>query len=200
MSEVVIKGTPTLARRRWLRVLRALAWLVALPVVALLIVAVLVVLQGTYTEVRRADTVLVLPDECAPDQGEASCDTPQLDYALDLYSRDFATHIILIGQQTAASDRTYLQSKGFPDQSLIVEDQEATRPAQMRHVAQLIRERGASSLLIVGAPSGMLRALKMARDLDLSAYGVPLPGAPTFVPLDVAREAVAYWRYVLFDA
>src|SRR5689334_15257506 len=120
MSEVAIKSTPTLVRRRWLRGLRALAWLVALPVVALLVVAVLVVLQGTYTEVRRADTIMVLPNECAPSENQASCETPQLDYALDLYSRDFATHIILIGQQTAASDKAYLQSKGFPDQSLIV--------------------------------------------------------------------------------
>lgn len=201
MSEATVDrgGAPVFRRRRWSRAIRGIVWLVGCVVVALVVVAILVVVQGTYVEVRRADAILVLPDSCATPSVSVPCGAERLDYAFDLYRRGYASHIVLFDQQVAAAERAYMLDKGFPDQYLLVEDQAASRPAQMRRIAQLAREQGISSLLIVGAPPEMLRALKMARDLDVAAYSTPLPGLPAFVPLAVAQETLAYWRYVLFD-
>jgi uncharacterized SAM-binding protein YcdF (DUF218 family) len=202
MSEVAVgspKAAAAVRRRRWSRVWRGALWLLGIVAAGLGVVAALVVVQGTYTEVRHADAILVLPGACPPppDEGAPPCGTGPLDYALDLYRRGFAGQLILIGQEAVAPERAYLLAQGFPDGALVLEDEQESRQAQIKSAAELARARGVSSLLVVGAPPQMLLSLKMARDLDMVAYGAPQPGAPAFVPLDVARESLAYWRYVL---
>ena len=63
--------------------------------------------------------------------------------------------------------KQYLADHGMPAEALLLEDQGATPWESLQHVAPLARTNRIGTVLIVSEPSHMLRALKMARDLDL---------------------------------
>jgi uncharacterized SAM-binding protein YcdF (DUF218 family) len=192
-----------LLRRRLRYLGRMLAWTGAMIAGAFVVVALLILVQGRYPETRRADAIVVLLQHCElmeeqePQPSEEPCGVQELQYALNLYRRAYASHIVLVDRE-AEPAYTYLLGQGFPEQSLLQENQFETRVEQFAHLADEMRAHGMSSLLVVGHPHEILLALKMTRDLGLQSYGEPLPPVSRLdLPL-LLQESYRYWRYVLF--
>lgn len=191
-----------LLQRRLRYLGRMLAWVGVVIAGAFVIVALLILVQGRYPETRRADAIVVLLHQCKRLEepqaaAEVPCGAQELEYALNLYRRAYASHIVLVDAE-AAPAYAYMLERGFPEQSLLQEDQYDSRIQQFDHLADQMRTHGMSSLLVVGHPHEILLALKMTRDLGLQSYGEPLPPVSRLDLALLFQESYRYWRYVLF--
>jgi uncharacterized SAM-binding protein YcdF (DUF218 family) len=198
------------------RVLRGFAHGVlvsVLSVVALVaLICALIVVQGRDDDRRRfgagqvGAAIVIGPDWNG--ESAAALERARLDHAVDLFRQGLVSRIIVTGARgpgavnsAAASGKQYLVEHGMPAEALLVEDQGTTPWESLRNVAPLARTNGIGSVLIVSEPMHMLRALKMARDLDLAAYGSPtrtslLAGDTAQETRYVLREAWAYLVYL----
>lgn len=197
-----------LALRRLLRgLLRGLLIGAASLAALLAIVCALIVAQGQRDEARPAGAAIVLG--AAQWNGAPSpVLRARLDHAIDLYQRGYVSRIILTGgasqgDQTteAAAGRQYLVERGLPDAALLLEDQGTTTWESVQNAAALARANGIATVVLVSDPFHMLRSLKMARDLRLSAYGSPTRTSPISQNRGeelryVVREAWAYLVYL----
>lgn len=160
-----------------------------LAVVALAAIALGAVaagLQAGRDEARAADLALVVAPAVPP--------AALADHSFELYRRGYARTMLLVGEGAAAL-RAQLAERGVPEEGM-VEASTAATAAELRRLAREARS-GAASALVVTAPEEQLRALKIARDQGLRAYGAPQPAA-SVDPLGLVGASMRYWRYVLF--
>ncbi|MCU0490449.1 MAG: hypothetical protein MUD01_02480 [Chloroflexaceae bacterium] len=179
---------PTIMNRPLLRSsLRfALACLI-LTIVGVGLVSVLTFMQGQRDEVRRADGLLL---------AYAAAPSPALlDHLVELYKRGYAPKVVLVGSDIATV-RSALEREGLSDEVVLAIEGSSDALTNMRNAAKLAREQGMQSVLIADDPSYMLLQLKMARDLDLRAYGSPPPDSEAQLD-DLLRLSFSYWGYVL---
>jgi uncharacterized SAM-binding protein YcdF (DUF218 family) len=106
-----------------------------------------------------------------------------------------------VATSEAAAGQTYLVERGVPPETLLLEEQGTSTLESLRSAAAQARAGGVASALLVSDPAHMLRALKIARDLDLTAYGSPTFTSPATRSFTgelayVAREAWAYVVYI----
>jgi hypothetical protein len=178
--------------------LRALVAAAGAAAAALMLVAVLVAVQGRSVELRHADTVMVVGAPCG---GAAAGECPAnrvLDHALDLFRRDYAKHVLLATPDADAA-RAYLLAADLPAAALMAPESGASPWQRVQAAAGALRAEGMETALLAGQPSDMLLALKMTRDLGLTAYAAPAAGEARLPPVGaLLGEAISYWRYVLF--
>ncbi|MEN9938760.1 MAG: hypothetical protein RLZZ387_5339 [Chloroflexota bacterium] len=188
--------------------LRGLAAAAASAGALLLLVCVLVLVQSQRDETRPAGAAVVLvAEQWRGDQ--AAMRQARLDHALDLYRDGSVTRIILTGAAAegaelseAAAGQAYLVERGVAPDSLLLEERGASTLESLRDAAARARAGGFGSVLLVSDPVHMLRALKMARDTGLTAYGSPAFNSPATRSFAaelgyVAREAWAYVAYLI---
>jgi uncharacterized SAM-binding protein YcdF (DUF218 family) len=181
---VVTKARPAL-----LHVLRMLLIVLLLAVLAQGFVCSLVVLQGGRDETRGADAIVVL----YPTASAAA--NAHLEQALDLYQRGLASHVVLVGDNTLATQEVLLGQE-IPETAILLEEAAGGRHTRMQAIANLLYRQGLRSVLLVDEPASMLLDLKMARDLGLTAYGSPI-STETDGPGQVMQAGLEYWQYVL---
>jgi uncharacterized SAM-binding protein YcdF (DUF218 family) len=198
--------------RRWLwRLTRTLTLLAGLAVVALALLCALIILQGQRDDVTRTgprvDALLVM-GTTQYNGVPSPVLRARLDHALDLFRRGVAPRLILTGGAApgdsfteAGAARDYLLGQGVPEAALLVEDGSRTSYQNLKRSAEIARANGIVSVLIVSDNFHMLRSLKMARDLDLRAYGSPtrtspIAGDPRLQLRYTLREAGAYLVYL----
>jgi uncharacterized SAM-binding protein YcdF (DUF218 family) len=189
---VVTKARPAL-----LHVLRMLLIVLLLAVLAQGFVCSLVVLQGGRDETRSADAIVVLYPT-ATDTTAASASAAanaHLEQALDLYQRGLASHVVLVGDNTLATQEVLLGQE-IPETAILLEEAAGGRHTRMQAIANLLYRQGLRSVLLVDEPASMLLDLKMARDLGLTAYGSPI-STETDGPGQVMQAGLEYWQYVL---
>ena len=151
--------------------------------------------QGTLDERRPADAIIVLG--AAQYDGKPSpVFEARLEHAVALWRDGIAPVFIVTGGKLqgdrtteAAVAREFALSKGIPGDAVIGEDRAHNTLASLTAVANLMRERGLRSAVIVSDPTHMLRSLRMARDLGIEAYGSPTTTSP--VGDDLGRSARA---------
>jgi uncharacterized SAM-binding protein YcdF (DUF218 family) len=181
----------------------ALAALALLALVAF--VCALIVVQGRRDDaqqvgVGRVGAAIVLG--AAQWNGDPSpVLRARLDHALDLYRRGQIREIILTGGvgpgdkfSEAAIGKQYLSEHGVPADALLLEDKGMTTWESLRNAVPLARANRIGAVMLVSDPFHMLRALKMAHDLDLIAYSSPTRSSP--ISANAAEEA----RYVVREA
>lgn len=179
---------------------RGLTQVVVSLALVTILVCLLIVVQGQRDEARPAGAALVLGGLAAVN-GELIPDAEaRLDRAIDLYKRGHVKSILLSGSGGAPlAARTYLTHRGVTDGGILMDERGLTTWEQLQSAAAMARAQGISSVLVVAGPSEMLPALKMARDLDLDAYGAPVPDANVgFISQagDVLRGAREYLLYI----
>jgi uncharacterized SAM-binding protein YcdF (DUF218 family) len=160
----------------------------------------LIVIQGQRDEARQSGAAVVLG--AAQWNGDPSpVLRARLNHALDLYRRGIVGKIILTGGvapgdtlSEAAAGRQYLIERRLPPEALLLDERSTTTWENLENAATLARANGISSVLLVSDPFHMLRALKMARDLGLVAYGSPTRTSP--ISENAAEEA----RYVVRES
>jgi uncharacterized SAM-binding protein YcdF (DUF218 family) len=167
----------------------------------------LIVVQGQRDEARDSGAAVVLG--AAQWNGDPSpVLRARLDHALDLYHRGIVKRIILTGGvgagdrlSEAAAGKQYLLDRQLSAEVLLLDERSTTTWENLQNAADLARANGIDTVLLVSDPFHMLRSLKMARDLGLSAYGSPTRSSPisgnrTEEARFVLREIWAYLVYL----
>jgi uncharacterized SAM-binding protein YcdF (DUF218 family) len=193
-----------------LRMLKALARSLLLGGVSVGLLAVLVcaliIVQGQRDEARDSGAAVVLG--AAQWNGDPSpVLRARLDHALDLYHRGIVKRIILTGGvgtgdrlSEAAAGKQYLLDRQLSAEVMLLDERSATTWENLRNASDLARANGIDTVLLVSDPFHMLRSLKMARDLGLSAYGSPTRTSP--ISGNRAEEARyvgrEIWAYLVY--
>lgn len=166
------------------------------------LICVLILIQGRRDDAPAVGTRTAVVLGAAQWNGDPSpVLQARLDHAFDLYRRGLVGRIILTGGvgrgdtiSEAAAGRQYLLERGAPAEALLLEEQGTTTWESLQNTAVIARSQRISAVLLVSDPFHMLRALKMARDLELTAYASPTTSSP--ISGNTAEEA----RYVLREA
>jgi uncharacterized SAM-binding protein YcdF (DUF218 family) len=170
------------------------------------LVGALIVVQGQRDEARDSGAAVVLG--AAQWNGDPSpVLQARLDHALDLYHRGVVKHIILTGGigagdqlSEAAAGKQYLLDRQLSTEVLLLDERSTTTWENLQNAADLARANGIDTVLLVSDPFHMLRSLKMARDLGLSAYGSPTRSSPiSGNRAEEARYVVReIWAYLVY--
>ena len=140
--------------------------------------------QGGRDEARPAEAIVVLG--AAQYNGTPSpLFQSRLAHAVKLYEDGIAPVFIVTGGKLpddrtteAAAARAYALGHGVPPDAILVEDRSRTTLEQLRTVAEMLRERGLHSAVLVSDRTHMLRSLRIARDQGIDAYGSPTTTSP----------------------
>ncbi len=79
----------------------------------------------------------------------------------------------------AAVGRAYALAGGVPDAAILVEDESRNTLASLEAVSELLEAEGATTVVLVSDRTHMLRSLRIATDLGLSARSSPATDSPT---------------------
>jgi uncharacterized SAM-binding protein YcdF (DUF218 family) len=140
--------------------------------------------QGGRDEARPAEAIVVLG--AAQYNGTPSpLFQARLAHAVKLYRDGIAPVFIVTGGKLpndrtteAAAARAYALAHDVPAAAILVEDRSRTTLEQLRTVAEMLRERGLRSAVLVSDRTHMLRSLRIARDQGIDAYGSPTTTSP----------------------
>jgi uncharacterized SAM-binding protein YcdF (DUF218 family) len=164
-----------------------------------LAVVVAVLEVGRRDEARPADAIVVLG--AAQYEGRPSpVLRARLDHALLLWRRSLAPTVVVTGgtgmgdtTSEAAVSRRYMAQRGVPDSAIVMEDRGLTTSQSLRAVAELMRDRPGSSVILVSDPFHMLRLALLARRLGMTPYTSPTRTSPI-------STSPAQWKYVLAES
>ncbi len=194
---------------RWRGALRSLAMAALAVAGVIVLVSVLVLLEGRRDDLRQGTVARVGAAIVLGAQLENGAPSPtfqtRLDHALDLYRRGQVRQIILTGGITAGSTvaeaaaaREYLLKKGLPAEALLAEEDSTSTLGNLQNALPLVHANSIQTVALVSDSTHMLRALKMARDLGLDAYGSPVPPPESALPAvgTALSEAAKYLAYL----
>ena len=140
--------------------------------------------QGATDERRPADAIVVL-GAAQYDGRPSPVFEARLEHAVALWKEGIAPYFVVTGGKLAgdrtteaAVAREYAIAHGVPDAAIFGEDEAHNTLSSLTAVAALMRDRGLESTVIVSDPTHMLRALRMAEDLGLVAWGSPTTTSP----------------------
>jgi uncharacterized SAM-binding protein YcdF (DUF218 family) len=137
--------------------------------------------QGMHDEQRPAGAIVVLG--AAQFNGTPSpVYAARLDHAVALYLHGVAPYFVVTGGKAegdrtteAAAGRAYALARGVPDDHILVEEVGRTTLDSLDRVAAILTARGIRDAVFVSDPTHMLRVLRIADDLGLTAWGSPTP-------------------------
>ena len=140
--------------------------------------------QGSTDERRPADAIVVL-GAAQYDGRPSPVFEARLQHAVALWKEGVAPNFVVTGGKLpgdrtteAAVARAYAIAHGVPAEAIFGEDGAHNTLTSLTAVAAQMRKRGLGSAVIVSDPTHMLRALRMAKDLGLRAWGSPTPTSP----------------------
>jgi uncharacterized SAM-binding protein YcdF (DUF218 family) len=152
--------------------------------------------QGRHDERRPAGAVVVL-GAAQYDGRPSPVLAARVDHAVALYLTGDYRYFVVTGGKAdgdrtteAAAARTYALERGVPDDRILVEDRGRTTLESLQSVAAILTAKGIRDAVFVSDPPHMLRVLRMAADLGLTAWGSPTPTSP--VDADPPHLALAY--------
>jgi uncharacterized SAM-binding protein YcdF (DUF218 family) len=137
--------------------------------------------QGDQDESRPAGAIVVLG--AAQFNGRPSpVYAARLDHAVDLYLAGKAKVLVMTGGKAAgdrtteaAAGRDYAMARGVPAGAILLEDRGRTTLESLDSVAGILHDHAIPNALFVSDPTHMLRVLRMASDLGITAWGSPTP-------------------------
>ena len=169
--------------------LRGCLGAIAVTVALILLVVVAGVIwlirdTGSRDEQRPASAIVVL-GAAQYDGRPSPVFAARLDHAVRLYEAGLAPLLVVTGggqpgdrTTEAATGRAFALERGVPASAIVTEDRSRSTYESIRAVAALLQERGIGDALFVSDPTHLFRALLMARDAGLVAWGSPTPTSP----------------------
>jgi uncharacterized SAM-binding protein YcdF (DUF218 family) len=162
--------------------------------------AIAVLVWSNKDEARPADAIVVLG--AAQYAGHPSpVLKARLDHALDLWRRNPAGLLIFTGGSgrgdtttEAEVGRSYARKHGVPDSVIVVENTGRTTSESMESVAEILRERHATTALLVSDPFHMLRLWVIAKKLGIKAYTSPTLTSP------ISPNQGERWKYIFSES
>jgi uncharacterized SAM-binding protein YcdF (DUF218 family) len=154
--------------------------------------------QGQVDEARRADAIVVLG--AAQFNGQpGGVFEARLQHAVDLYQQHYAPYLIVTGGKLpdditteAATARAWAILNGVPEEAILGEDSGRNTLESLEGVASVMRAHGLHSALVVSDRTHMLRAVRMAADLGLTAWGSPTASSPTDLEPDRRWRSIVH--------
>ena len=151
--------------------------------------------QGGRDERRPVDAIVVLG--AAQYNGTPSpVFEARLSHAVDLWRSGIASSFVVTGGKLpgdrtteAAVARRYAIDHGVPPSAIYGEDEAHNTLDSLRSVTTLMRQHGQRSAVFVSDPTHMLRVLRIAKDLDVEAFGSPTQTSP--IQRDLGRTLSA---------
>lgn len=187
--------------KAFVKVVRRIVIVVLLVVLALWAVsAAAVIVWSARDQARPAPAVVVLG--AAQYAGRPSpVLKARLDHGIELWKKDTTGWLVLTGgtgsgdtTSEAEVGRSYVRKQGVPDSMIVVENAGRTTSESMRAVAEILRERHASSAVFVSDPFHMLRVWVIAKRLGLRAYTSPTRTSP------ISPNREERWKYIVSES
>jgi uncharacterized SAM-binding protein YcdF (DUF218 family) len=198
-----------LALRRW--TLRAVLGLIVVAVVVVGGTAFRVWQYGRVDDRNHADVILVLG--AAQYNGDPSAVLAnRLNQALSLYDEGVAGQIVTVGGRQPADRYTeaqagekYLINRGVPQTDLTEVNSGNDTLTSLRAAAEVLRQHGWHTAVLVSDPWHMFRAKRMALDSGIQAWTSPTHSGPavrtrTVEAEYIVRETAATLYYKLTKA
>jgi uncharacterized SAM-binding protein YcdF (DUF218 family) len=154
--------------------------------------------QGGVDEARPADAIVVLG--AAQYSGQPSgVFEARLQHAVDLWKQGLAPYLIVTGGKLpaditteAATARAFAIAHGVPRDAILGEDHGRDTLESLDGVAAILRTRELHSVVFVSDRTHMLRVLRMASDMGITAWGSPTPTSPTDLDPDRRWRSIAH--------
>ena len=132
-------------------------------------------------ESREADVVIVL-GAAAYDGGVSLVYRERLNHGIYLYQQGLAEKIIVTGGRAegnqhsdAYTAKEYVLSQGIPEEDVLMEETSVITQENLENSKALMDENGWQSAIVVSDPLHMKRAMLLAEDTGMEAYGSPTP-------------------------
>jgi uncharacterized SAM-binding protein YcdF (DUF218 family) len=142
--------------------------------------------QARTDEAQRVDAIIVLGSAVWPNERPSPSLAARTEHAIALYQAGYAPNLILCGglgylpPAEAEVMRRMAVSAGIPDDALFLDDTSHSTGENLAHAREIMNAHGWRTALIVSDPFHLWRALTIARDLGIEAYGSPASASPTY--------------------
>jgi vancomycin permeability regulator SanA len=182
--------------------------LVVLVVVAFLVTYRIIDQRSARDDARPADVILVLGSAVWPNEQPSPSLRARTQKAIELYQAGHASHLILSGglgrypPEEAEVMRRLAEAAGVPAEALILDMEAHSTWESITQAREILDHEGWETVIIVSDPFHITRALLMAEDLGIVAYGSPALDSPTYTlptrrAFYTSREVLAVWWYLL---
>ena len=142
--------------------------------------------QAQKDEARRADVIIILGCAVWPGERPSPSLEARVQHGIVLYQRGMADYLVLSGgvgrypPAEAEVMRRLAVSHGVPEQSLILDTESRSTIESIQLAGSTMQEHDWNTAIIVSDPFHIYRALMMARDEGIHAWGSPALNSPTY--------------------
>jgi len=142
--------------------------------------------QAQKDEARRADVIIILGCAVWPGERPSPSLEARVQHGILLYQRGMADHLVLSGgvgrypPAEAEVMRRLALSHGVPEQSLILDTESSSTIESIQRAGSTMQKHDWNTAIIVSDPFHIYRALMMARDESIHAWGSPALNSPTY--------------------
>jgi uncharacterized SAM-binding protein YcdF (DUF218 family) len=182
--------------------------LVVLVVAAFLVTYRIIDQRSARDDARPADVILVLGSAVWPNEQPSPSLRARTQRTIELYEDEYAPHLLLSGglgrwpPEEAEVMRRLAEAAGIPPEALILDKEAHSTWESMAKAREIMDQEGWETAIVVSDPFHMTRALLMAQDLEILAYGSPALNSPTYtLPAKrlfyTSREVLAVWWYLV---
>lgn len=188
-----VRRRPRSSAWRWL-------WRLLLLVVLWLVgVACYIVWVGNRDQAQPADVIIVL-GAAAYDAKPSPVFEERIRHGIDLYKRGLARTLIFTGGygglgarfSEAQVGRRYALRQGVPEKAILIESVSRNTHENLRQAAALMQTHDLHRAIVVSDPLHMARALRISKELGISAVGSPTPTTRF-------RTFATRWRFLLAE-
>jgi len=154
--------------------------------------------QGDLDEARPADAIVVLG--AAQFNGQPSTIfEARLEHAVDLWRRGVAPYLVVTGGKLpaditteAATARAWAMAHGVPEEAILGEYRGRNTLESLEGVEAIMARNDLHSAVFVSDETHMLRVLRMASDLGITAWGSPTRTSPSDLEPDRRWRAIVH--------
>jgi len=154
--------------------------------------------QGDIDDARPADAIVVLGAAQFSGQPGGVFEA-RLQHAVELWKHGLAPYLIVTGGKLpaditteAATARAWAVANGVPDEAILDEDRGRNTLQSLDGVAGVLRAHDLHSAVFVSDRTHMLRVLRMAKDLGVTAWGSPTATSPTDLEPERRWRSIAH--------
>lgn len=172
------KGT---ARRRVKKALCVLAVLLLAAGLGFILTGYSIWQYGQRDEKRKADAAVILG--AGSWKGEVSpVFRERLNHGIWLYQNGYVRKLILTGGYAEGNDESdahaamlYVTAQGVPQSDILLEEKSKVTRENLEYAKKVMDANGLKDAVLVSDPLHMKRAMRMAKDVGMTAYSSPTP-------------------------